>query len=249
MRFALGPAALAILVTLSSACGGGASSSGSGAGAPDVATEPPATATAPASPTPPPLVLRNIRPTRLQIPSLGIDARVQESHTIPDTSVAPPGCPQRPPGQETLTVPSSGIATPAEMIDGLENKAWIFGHSRFGGVAGTFLGLQDLNIGDELFIDGVVRETAELLTHKRFVVDSIYLADTDSGEKLINASSPADIPRDPIVILQTSVREDGQGKQWILNQQKVLGKAVNRVDGDYNSYCKYLLLFIFAKPG
>ena len=245
MRLAPGPALLTVALMLAAACGGGGASGANST--PPAPTEPPLTPTS--APTAvPPLVLRDIRPTRLVVPSLGIDAPVQESHNVPDTTVAPPGCPQRPPGQDTLTVPNSGIATPADMVDGLENKAWIFGHSRFAGVAQTFLSLQDLNVGDEIFIDGVVRETAELLTHKRFVVDSIYLADTDSGDKLISADKPADIPRDPMVILQTSVREDGQGKQWILNQQKVLSKAVNRVDGDYNNYCKYLLLFIFAKP-
>ena len=89
--------------------------------------------------------------------------------------------------------------------------------------------------------------TGAPLTQQRFIVDGIYLTDIHSGETLINAAHPEDIPRQPIVILQTSVREDGAGKQWLLDRAKLLAKATNLVEGDLNDPCKYLLLFVFAR--
>jgi hypothetical protein len=183
------------------------------------------------------------------VPSIGIDAEVQGSQTVPYVYVPPPGCPDR--GSEetkTVTVPNQGIATPEDSLDGLENKAWIFGHSRWLGAPGVFLGLQDLNLGDEVFIDGRDRAKGEELMGLRFVVDGLYLADTDSGESIINAENPDDIPTEPVVILQTSVREDGAGKQWILEREALLAKATNTVQGDLDDPCKYLLLFVTASP-
>lgn len=183
------------------------------------------------------------------MPSLDIDAEVQGSRTIPYVYVPPPGCPDRGSEEtETVTVPNQGIATPDENLEGLENKTWIFGHSRWLGAPGLFLGLQDLDIGDELVIDGTDRATGEELMGLRFVVDGLYLADTDSGGSIINAENPDDIPREPVVILQTSVREDGPGKSWILDQQGLLAKATNTVEGDLDDPCKYLLLFVTASP-
>ena len=119
----------------------------------------------------------------------------------------PPGCPGEPKDTTTLTVPNSGITTPADAIEGLENKAWVLGHSRWAGVNQLLYVLQDINLGDEVIIDGVDRMTGEALAGQRFVVDAIYLTDIDSGETLINAAGPQDIPREPTVISQTSVRE------------------------------------------
>ena len=204
------------------------------------------TTTPTASPTPQ-LVRVNIRASRLAIPTLNLDAPVGASQVVPDTSTVPPGCPAPPPGQETFTVPDQGIVTPADAIEGLENKAWIFGHSRWQNVPGLFFRLQDMSPGDELFVDGIDRTTGAPVGHRRFVVDGIYLADIPSGGKLVTAASPSQIPAEPVVILQTSVREDGVGKQWLLDQQKVLAKSRNVVQGDLNDYCKYLLLFVFAR--
>jgi hypothetical protein len=195
------------------------------------------------------VVRRDIQASRLVIPSLGIDSNVQLSRTVPYTYTPPPGCPAKPQDTETLTVPDQGIATPAESLEGLENKAWIFGHSRWQGRPGVLFSLGDINVGAELFLDGVDRATGERLVQQRFVVDAIYLTDVDSGSELINAGSPADIPAEPIVVLQTSVRQDGAGSQWILSQQRLLSTAVNLVAGDINDPCKYLLLFVFARPG
>ena len=197
-------------------------------------------------PTPQPIRI-DIRASRLAIPALGIDAMVQGSQVAPDTSPPTPGCPPTPPGSTTFTVPEQGIATPVEEIEGLENKAWIFGHSRWQGQPGVFFRLQDINVGDELFVDGVDRRTGERITHRRFVVNGLYLTDIDAGGKLVTAESPAEIPAKSLVILQTSVREDGANRQWILNQQQVVAKSRNLIEGDVNDPCKYLLLFVFAQ--
>ncbi len=206
----------------------------------------PSTATSTASPTPQPLRI-DLRATRLAIPTLKIDAAVQASRVVLDTSPPMPGCPPTPPGQETFTVPDQGIVTPADAIEGLENKAWIFGHSRWQGQPGVLFSLQDINVGDELFVDGVDRVTGQRVSRQRFVVSNLYLADIDSGGKLVTASSAAEIPAKPVVILQTSAREDGAGKRWILDQQQVMAKSRNVVEGDLNDPCKYLLLFVFAQ--
>lgn len=205
-----------------------------------------AAATPNASPTAEPARL-DIRARRLTIPALNIDAPVLPSRLIPDTSPPTPGCPPRPPGGTTLTVPNEGIATPEDALDGLENKAWIFGHSRWLNQPGLFYRLQDIAPGDELFVDGVTRGTGATVTRQRFVVDRIYLSDIDSGDALVTATRPEQIPARPTVILQTSVREDGAGKQWLLDQAKVMAKATNMLASDLNDPCKYLLLFVFAR--
>jgi hypothetical protein len=152
------------------------------------ATEAP-TATPQPTPTPE-VVRRDIRATRLSVPAVGIDAEVLLSQTIPYTYVPPPGCPPRDSEEtETVTVPNQGIATPEEGLQGLENKAWIYGHSRWLGAPGVFLSLQDLDLGDEAILDGVDRNSGESLTGLRFVVDGFYLADTDSGELILNAET------------------------------------------------------------
>ena len=128
----------------------------------------------------------------------------------------------------------------------MENKAWIFGHSRWQGRPGVFLRLQDISLGDELFVDGKDRTTGALVLHQRFVVDGLFLTDLSSGDRLITAKDLSEVPARPMVYLQTSVREDGPGKQWILNQAKLMAKSRNLVEGDLNDPCKYLLLFVTA---
>jgi len=209
---------------------------------------PTATATRTSTPTPggQPAV-EDTRATRLAIPSLGIDSTVSGSQVIPDTAPSPPGCPPKPAGQETLTVPNHGIATPDVAFEGLENKSWIYGHSRWQNVPGVLFVLQDVAIGDELFVHGFDRQTGDAVTNRRFVVEGIYLTDTDSGGELVTADSPAEIPTAPLVILQTSARESGANKQWLLDRQKVVAKATNLVEGDVDDICKYLLLFVIAR--
>ena len=238
---------LALVVAFVAACSGGSASGGDSPVSPPP-TEMAATATAAPTSTPQPTVRRDIRASRLVIPSLQINTEVKTSQVVPNTSAPPPGCPARPEDKDTLTVPEQGIATPADGLEGLENKAWIFGHSRWQNRPGVFFSLQEISVGDELFVDGADRATGEPVSSLRFVVTGIYLTDTDSGEKLISAETPGEIPSRPVVILQTSVREQGSGKQWILNEQKLRGKSTNLVEGDINDPCKYLLLFVIAQP-
>lgn len=209
------------------------------------ATASASTSTPAPTPAPPPAPERlDIRASRLAIPSLGIDAPVQDSRVIPASTYPPtPGCPAPRPDEETFTVPNHGIATPIEAIEGLENRAWIFGHSRWQSAPGLLYVLQDINLGDEVFVEGTERTTGAAIARRRFVVDGIYLTDIDSGGTLVSGEMPAK----PTVILQTSVREDGGGKAWLLDQQKVTAKARNLIEGDVNDRCKYLLLFVFAR--
>ncbi len=205
------------------------------------------TATSTPAPTPTP-VIEDVLADHLVIPSLNLDSAVQKSETVPYTYTPPPGCPGEFEDTTTLTVPTSGIATPADALDGLENKIWIFGHSRWQGTPGLFYGLQDLSPGDKIYVDGVDRTTNQQITHEEFDVTGIYLADTDSGDSLLNSSGPDDIPAKTTLVLQTSVRERGAGAQWLLDQNKLLAKATNVVKGDLSDPCKYLLLFVTATP-
>jgi hypothetical protein len=213
---------------------------------PLTATEPAGTPAPPPTPTPQPIRL-DIQATRLQIPSVNIDAQVQKSMVVPYVDVPIPGCPVKPSGDTTVTVPNEGIATPVDSLDGFDNKAWIYGHSRWIGRMGVFFRLQDLKVGDELLLDGTDRKTGEKLTGQKFVVDALYLTDTDTGDELLEAKTPDQIPTKPMVILQTSVREDGPGKQWILSRQELMPKVMNRVSGNIDDPCKYLLLFVTAQ--
>ena len=189
----------------------------------------------------------NVRVGRLTIPALDIDSEVSGSRAVPDTSTPPVGCTAPPAGQETLTVPAEGIATPEEAFEGIENKAWIFGHSRWQSQPGLFHVLQDIDIGDQLMIDGVDRRTGEQVVRQLFLVDGIYLTDKGSGAELVIAEDPAEIPAVPTVILQTSVREAGANKPWLLDREQVLSRATNLVEGDLEDPCKYLLLFVIAR--
>jgi hypothetical protein len=238
---------LLLTVLLGAGCSSSSTPTPSPTGAPPTVV---ATASATASPTespsPEPL-LQDLRVTRLTIPALGIDSEVQRSQVIPDTSSVPPGCPALPAGQETLTVPEHGIATPEVAFEGLENKAWVFGHSRWQGEPGLLAALEDITVGDELLVDGVDRQTGASVTRQRYVVEGLYLTDRESGGDLVTADGPAEIPPRPLVILQTSVRESGENRSWLLDEEKVLAKASNLIQGDVDDPCKYLLLFVIAR--
>ncbi|GMU41180.1 MAG: hypothetical protein AMXMBFR23_20460 [Chloroflexota bacterium] len=185
----------------------------------------------------------DIRVTRLRIPSVGIDAPVGESQVVPNDAPPPPGCDPAPPGQTTLTVPPQGIVTPVDSFDGLEGRAWLFGHSRWQGEPGLLFALADLRAGDELVVDGVDRQTGEAVLDQRYVVEGIYLADRDSGRALVTGEAAAA----PSVILQTSVRESGEGRPWIFDREALTASASNLVEGDLDDPCKYLLLFVVAR--
>ncbi|NIR60340.1 MAG: hypothetical protein GWO02_12900, partial [Gammaproteobacteria bacterium] len=68
-------------------------------------------------------------------------------------------------------MPNHGIATPEQAIDGLDNAAWIFGHSRWQSQPGLFHGLQELAPGDELIVAGVHRGSGEPVDGQSFVED------------------------------------------------------------------------------
>lgn len=196
-------------------------------------------ATEPA-PAPP---VQDIRATWLRIPSAGIDAAVGESQVIPTTAAPPPGCAPPPPGQTTLTVPPQGIVTPVDSFEGLEGRAWIFGHSRWQGQPGLLFALAGVRAGDEVLIDGLDRQTGEAVVGRRYVVESLYLTDRDSGRALVTGAAAAA----PSVILQTSVRESGEGRPWIFDRGSLLASATNLVEGDLDDPCKYLMLFVVAR--
>jgi len=213
---------------------------------------PPTVEPTPAPTATPTVVRQDIRPTRLTIPALDIDQPVVLSQTVPYVYVPEPGCPPAPADDDTtLTVPNQGIATPAELLDGLENKAWIFGHSRWLGVPGVLFNLHDLDVGDELFIDGVDRASGAAVEDKRYVVEGLYLSDVDTGGPFLTNDDPSEIPLAPQVVLQTSVRERGAGRAWILDRAKLMAKAQNVIVGDADDPCRYLLLFVVAtfSPG
>jgi len=241
---------LLLLVLLVAGC---SSSSAPAAATPSPTARPAAavdTVTATTSPTaalsPEPL-FQDLRVTRLTIPALGIDSEVQLSQAIPDISTVTPGCPAPPPGQQTLTVPERGLATPEVAFEGLENKAWVYGHSRWQGEPGLLAALEDITVGDELLVDGVDRQTGASVTRQRYVVEGLYLADRESGGELVTADGPEEIPPRPLVILQTSVRETGENRPWLLDEKKLLAKATDLIEGDVDDPCKYLLLFAIAR--
>jgi hypothetical protein len=238
MRFSL-PCAWLLALVLLTACG----SSDPPSATPTPEPSPTVVPTA----TPVPVVRRDIRVTRLVIPALQIDSPVQPSYVVPNPpSAAPAGCPPDP-GDETLTVPNQGIATPDLPLEGTENKVWIFGHSRYLSARGLLFSLEDISLGDEVRVDGLDRASGAPVDQAPFRVTGIFIADKDSGEELLFADDETEMPKKPQVVLQTSIREQGAGKQWILSQAKLQAKATNLVQGDLADPCKYLLLYVVAE--
>ena len=133
-----------------------------------------------------------------------------------------------------------------DAFDHLQHRSWIFGHSRWQGVPGLFFALQGIERGDPLLVDGIDRLTEEPISGARFVVTGIYLSDTSAGGALV-AGDRIGALGTPLVILQTSVRESGANRPWILDREIVLDKAENAVEGDLDDPCKYLLLFVVAE--
>ena len=111
---------------------------------------------------------------------------------------------------------------------------------------GLFFTLLGIELGDELFVDGLDRLTGDPIDGARFVVSGIYLADRIGGAPLVSGNRIGP-PGTPLVILQTSVRETGPNRPWILDRETVLEKAENVVEGDLDDPCKYLLLFVVAE--
>ena len=83
------------------------------------------------------------------------------------------------------------------------------------------------------------------------MVEGLYLSDVDTGGPFLTNDDPSEIPPAPQVVLQTSVRERGAGRAWILDRAKLTAKAHNVIEGDVDDPCRYLLLFVVAtaSPG
>jgi hypothetical protein len=143
-------------------------------------------------------------------------------------------------------VPEQGVATPEDEFEGHEYRSWIFGHSRWQSRAGLFFALQDAAPGHEVVVDGIDRGSGEQLTALRYVVDALYLTDLGSGSSLV-AEPPGVAPSASAVVLQTSARESGPARAWLLDEQKVRSRSQNLVEGDLEDPCKYLLLFVVAR--
>ena len=84
-------------------------------------------------------------------------------------------------------------------------------------------------------MDGVDRVTGEALAAQRYVASGIYLAGIDSGYTFLNADDASETPPEPIVVLQTSVRERGAGRPADPGPVDVLPKAENLVQGDLDA--------------
>ena len=196
-------------------------------------------------PTDIPSERRDIEATHLEISTLNIDLPVQ---LVPVGHYSGQvGCPPHYVDGPSLAAPDYGIATPNQPIEGVENKVWIFGHSRWQGVETDFHRLEDLNLGDQVIIDGTDRQTGQQYSNLVFTMTHLYLADQDAGSDLIKAPSEEAVPIRPEVVINTSARENGVGKAWILDQSKVLSKAENLVQGDLADPCRYLELWIVAE--
>ncbi len=74
----------------------------------------------------------------------------------------PAGCPPKQvSGPSIRQTTDLGIATTDVAIPGVENKAHVFGHSRWQGVQGVFFAIQYLSDGDKILVDGIDRNTGE----------------------------------------------------------------------------------------
>lgn len=223
-RSALGIAGSAVAATvLSAACGHDAVKSDQ---IPQIGTTPVSTEVVPHSEAVNRLV-KDLIPSRVSIPSINLK----------DISV------NRTPLDEKQKVPvvsDHGGVTPDFKVLSMENKIWIFGHSSWQGVPQDLYRLQDINKGDEVVIDVQERETQKRYDNLKFTIQDLVLTDTDGGTDLLNSG---EAPIFPYLMMQTSVREDGVGKKWILNRDLLMSKARVLIEGDIDDPTKYLLLF------
>lgn len=181
----------------------------------------------------------DIKPRSLNIPAINLPVSpVQDSIFIN--------------GESDLRDDSKGVFTPKDNLLGLENKSWIFGHSSHQYVPGKhtpdlLYDLADLNIGDEIYIDGVDRENKFDLGRLRYVVSRIVLIDK-SGALHVLGNPNGKIPNVPRLLIQTSVRQDKPGADWLppIPKEVLEKKAEVIVEGDIDDPAKYLLLFVMA---
>jgi hypothetical protein len=178
------------------------------------------------------VIRRNIKPTKLWIPSIGIENLNVIGQRLDNGNVSAPH--------------DGSIATNENTHPNLDNVLWLFAHSRVKGERKPFYALQYINIDDEIVIDAEDRNTKEAYINLTFKVDKMYLADRESAERLLNHVPPHETPRQPILLLQTSVRQEWD-TNWILDPQNLQPKAENLVGGDINDLSKYLFLFVTSR--
>lgn len=188
-------------------------------------------------------ISRNIRATRVSIPSLQFNHNVFGDYSIKDGTVIPD-----PKGGNIYTLEDDNIYFP--------NESYLYGHSSEKGVPQLFYSLQDLNITDRIVIDGRDRRTGEELKGLEFEATRLCIADIERLGALISITEGEELPRQPVLLLQTSVKPDiehaytldinGRPK-WIFDKEKMLRKADRMIDGDMEDPNKYLSLLVFAK--
>lgn len=145
-------------------------------------------------------------------------------------------------GKFTIKVPDLGLATPAD--DVLPNNiSWIFAHSYFITKGerrpGTLNPLPGIKRGDVLMIDANNRETGKLESGLNYEVDKLLLTDKDGGEILLHRTFSSA----PLLYVQTSIREEGEGKEWLYDRKMIEDQAEVQIEGDIDDPGKYLLLF------
>jgi len=175
----------------------------------------------------------SIYPEEISIPSLGIEReKVQRSDAELINGVS-----------YRVSVPDVGIATPPPKIDNLPRVTWVYAHSFINGEKGTFVNLNHLSVGDQIFINGHDEEGRADVYNYTYEVGGFFLADKESGGKLASEFNKSE--EGEILLLQTSVRENGS-KKWLIPKNEILGKAINVVEGDLEDPSRYLLLFVIA---
>lgn len=187
--------------------------------------------------TPSPLRIK-LAPTKITIPSLGLNFEpIQQSSYVKQKN-----------GDEILSVPPQGIATPNHDIEeyGINKIIW-FGHSRWNNVTQPLSKLQFLNPGNLIIVDCTQPETPKRFINLVYVVENIFIADRETLDKIYKETASS-----PIMIFHTTARVSGTDDfgnpiPWITGQV-VEDKAESRIEGDINDTKKYLFVVGIARP-
>lgn len=175
-------------------------------------------------------LVKDLIPIRVSVPSIYLQ-NISVGEAPIDDEKDPPA----------PVVPNHGVVTPGPRILSMENKVWIMGHSSWQGVPQDMFSLQNINIGDEVILDVQDRESREPYNNVRFTIQDLVVTDISGGGKLLNNGEEA--PIFPYLMMQTSVRENGEGKKWILDRDLLMSKARIFIEGSIDDPSKYLLLF------
>lgn len=161
--------------------------------------------------------------------------------------------------------PNRGLAIDVTDPNNPPSVPWLYGHSEFDKLPGTFSRLIELEKGDSLFISGVspkktilapgwplveIKKVPEELSDleykkigKTFIVDEASLEEGDIAKYLSGGVCPR-------VILLTSLKVDGVNSKtpnsWIFNPD-FLSDAVVFVKGDVYNTEKYLWVAVVAE--